>query len=64
MVGSTFNSLIVSRAIFSFFQNTRRCINLASAGYKDQGGWQNVLSRFPRGNGTLLDLEFLEDGEF
>jgi hypothetical protein len=21
-----------------------------------------VLSRFPRGNGTLLDLEFLEDG--
>ncbi|ANB13284.1 saccharopine dehydrogenase (NAD+, L-lysine-forming) [Sugiyamaella lignohabitans] len=29
--------------------------------YKDQGGWQEVLSRFPAGNGTLYDLEFLED---
>ncbi|KAF2769254.1 Formate/glycerate dehydrogenase catalytic domain-like protein [Teratosphaeria nubilosa] len=29
--------------------------------YKGQGGWDTVLSRFPRGNGTLLDLEFLED---
>lgn len=29
--------------------------------YKDQGGWQDVLSRFPRGGGTLLDLEFLTD---
>jgi saccharopine dehydrogenase (NAD+, L-lysine forming) len=29
--------------------------------YKNQGGWQNVLSRFPRGGGTLLDLEFLTD---
>ncbi|KKY25607.1 putative saccharopine dehydrogenase [Phaeomoniella chlamydospora] len=29
--------------------------------YKQQGGWQNVLSRFPRGGGTLLDLEFLTD---
>jgi hypothetical protein len=30
-------------------------------GYKNQGGWEKVLSRFPRGGGTLLDLEFLED---
>lgn len=29
--------------------------------YKNQGGWQQVLSRFPRGGGTLLDLEFLTD---
>lgn len=29
--------------------------------YKNQGGWETVLSRFPRGKGTLLDLEFLED---
>ena len=29
--------------------------------YKDQGGWQQVLGRFPRGGGTLLDLEFLQD---
>lgn len=29
--------------------------------YKQQGGWQNVLSRFPRGGGTLYDLEFLTD---
>lgn len=29
--------------------------------YKDQAGWQKVLSRFPAGNGTLYDLEFLED---
>ncbi|KAK5164153.1 Saccharopine dehydrogenase [Saxophila tyrrhenica] len=29
--------------------------------YKGQGGWQQVLGRFPRGKGTLLDLEFLED---
>ncbi|KAI7601559.1 Saccharopine dehydrogenase, partial [Hortaea werneckii] len=26
-----------------------------------QGGWEKVLGRFPRGKGTLLDLEFLED---
>ena len=31
-------------------------------GYKGQGGWDTVLSRFPQGKGTLLDLEFLEDG--
>lgn len=31
-------------------------------GYKGQGGWETVLGRFPRGKGTLLDLEFLEDG--
>ncbi|RDL38513.1 uncharacterized protein BP5553_02853 [Venustampulla echinocandica] len=32
--------------------------------YKEQGGWETVLARFPRGGGTLLDLEFLqhEDG--
>ncbi|EAZ63304.1 Saccharopine dehydrogenase [NAD+, L-lysine-forming] (Lysine--2-oxoglutarate reductase) (SDH) [Scheffersomyces stipitis CBS 6054] len=29
--------------------------------YKDQGGWKDVLSRFPAGNGTLYDLEFLEN---
>lgn len=28
--------------------------------YKEQAGWQEVLSRFPRGGGTLLDLEFLQ----
>lgn len=29
--------------------------------FKNQAGWQDVLSRFPRGGGTLLDLEFLTD---
>ena len=29
--------------------------------YKNQGGWAEVLSRFPAGNGLLLDLEFLVD---
>lgn len=29
--------------------------------YKNQGGWAEVLSRFPAGNGTLYDLEFLQD---
>ncbi|KAL9056456.1 MAG: hypothetical protein Q9162_002937 [Coniocarpon cinnabarinum] len=29
--------------------------------YKGQDGWDKVLGRFPRGNGTLLDLEFLQD---
>lgn len=29
--------------------------------YKNQRGWEDVLSRFPAGNGTLLDLEFLQD---
>ncbi|KAK5658740.1 hypothetical protein OQA88_1549 [Cercophora sp. LCS_1] len=29
--------------------------------YKQQGGWEKVLARFPRGGGTLLDLEFLVD---
>ncbi|KAG7195193.1 Saccharopine dehydrogenase [Scheffersomyces spartinae] len=29
--------------------------------YKGQAGWQDVLRRFPQGNGTLYDLEFLED---
>ena len=28
---------------------------------KQQGGWDTVLARFPRGGGTLLDLEFLVD---
>ena len=32
-----------------------------SLGYKNQGGWESVLSRFPNGGGTLLDLEFLTD---
>jgi saccharopine dehydrogenase (NAD+, L-lysine-forming) len=29
--------------------------------YKQQAGWQSVLARWPRGGGTLLDLEFLTD---
>ncbi|KAJ5185330.1 hypothetical protein N7491_006799 [Penicillium cf. griseofulvum] len=29
--------------------------------FKQQGGWEKVLSRWPRGKGTLLDLEFLTD---
>ncbi|KAJ1652960.1 Saccharopine dehydrogenase [Dispira simplex] len=29
--------------------------------YKQQGGWMDVLSRFDRGQGLLLDLEFLTD---
>ncbi|KAJ1917109.1 Saccharopine dehydrogenase [Tieghemiomyces parasiticus] len=29
--------------------------------FKNQGGWKDVLSRFDRGQGTLLDLEFLND---
>ncbi|MCJ1240431.1 Saccharopine dehydrogenase [Varicellaria rhodocarpa] len=29
--------------------------------FKKQTGWESVLSRFPRGGGTLLDLEFLTD---
>ncbi|KAK7540896.1 uncharacterized protein J3D65DRAFT_616850 [Phyllosticta citribraziliensis] len=29
--------------------------------YKGQGGWQQVLSRFPRGGSVLYDLEFLVD---
>ncbi len=28
---------------------------------KTQGGWKEVLGRFPRGGGTLYDLEFLAD---
>jgi Alanine dehydrogenase/PNT, N-terminal domain len=29
--------------------------------YKNQAGWEKVLGRWPRGGGTLLDLEFLTD---
>lgn len=29
--------------------------------FKDQSNWREVLSRFPRGGGTLYDLEFLTD---
>lgn len=29
--------------------------------YKNQRGWQDVLGRFPKGGGTLYDLEFLQD---
>ncbi|KAI5807680.1 hypothetical protein DFH27DRAFT_608439 [Peziza echinospora] len=29
--------------------------------FKNQKGWERVLGRFPRGGGTLLDLEFLQD---
>jgi saccharopine dehydrogenase (NAD+, L-lysine-forming) len=28
--------------------------------FKGQHGWEKVLSRYSRGGGTLLDLEFLE----
>ncbi|KAI9208989.1 saccharopine dehydrogenase Lys3 [Polychytrium aggregatum] len=31
--------------------------------YKQQAGWKDVLSRFKRGNGTLLDLEFLKNDQ-
>lgn len=31
--------------------------------YKDQGGWKDVLKRFPAGKGTLYDLEFLENDQ-
>lgn len=31
--------------------------------YKNQGGWEDVLKRFPEGNGTLYDLEFLENDQ-
>lgn len=31
--------------------------------YKNQGGWRDVLSRFPNGNGVLYDLEFLENDQ-
>ncbi|KAK6465409.1 Saccharopine dehydrogenase (lysine--2-oxoglutarate reductase) [Scheffersomyces coipomensis] len=31
--------------------------------YKDQGGWKDVLKRFPEGKGTLYDLEFLENDQ-
>lgn len=31
--------------------------------YKDQGGWKDVLKRFPEGHGTLYDLEFLENDQ-
>lgn len=31
--------------------------------FKDQNGWQKVLGRYPAGNGTLYDLEFLEDDD-
>lgn len=31
--------------------------------YKNQAGWEQVLGRFPRGNGVLYDLEFLENDQ-
>ncbi len=42
------------------FPLTHRHIQFAHA-YKEQSGWQNVLSRFTRGNGTLYDIEYLVD---
>jgi saccharopine dehydrogenase (NAD+, L-lysine forming) len=30
--------------------------------FKNQGGWKELLHRFDAGNGTILDLEFLQDG--
>jgi saccharopine dehydrogenase (NAD+, L-lysine-forming) len=29
--------------------------------FKGQAGWKDVLGRFDHGQGTLLDLEFLND---
>jgi saccharopine dehydrogenase (NAD+, L-lysine-forming) len=29
--------------------------------FKEQGGWKEILHRFDQGNGTILDLEFLND---
>jgi saccharopine dehydrogenase (NAD+, L-lysine-forming) len=40
------------------FPLTHKHIQFAHA-YKEQQGWQDVLSRFTRGNGTLYDIEFL-----
>lgn len=34
-----------------------------SQGYKGQGGWDKVLGRYHQGQGTLLDMEFLQDGQ-
>ncbi len=31
--------------------------------YKEQAGWQNLLSRFKKGGGELFDLEYLVDTE-
>ncbi|KAF2237146.1 Formate/glycerate dehydrogenase catalytic domain-like protein [Viridothelium virens] len=39
---------------------SHRMIHFAHC-YKGQSGWEKVLSRFPRGGGTLYDLEFLQD---
>ncbi len=40
------------------FPLTHKHIQFAHA-YKEQQGWQDVLSRFTRGDGTLYDIEFL-----
>jgi saccharopine dehydrogenase (NAD+, L-lysine forming) len=29
--------------------------------FKQQGGWKDLLARFERGQGLLLDIEFLHD---
>lgn len=31
--------------------------------FKEQGGWKEILHRFDQGNGTILDLEFLNDAQ-
>ncbi|KAG0366688.1 Saccharopine dehydrogenase, partial [Mortierella sp. AD032] len=31
--------------------------------FKNQGGWTEILSRFDEGQGTILDLEFLNDDQ-
>ena len=31
--------------------------------YKNQGGWEKTLSRWPSGEGVLYDLEFLQDAQ-
>lgn len=29
--------------------------------YKNQAGWQDIIRRFVKGNGVILDMEFLTD---
>lgn len=42
------------------FPLTHKHIYFAHA-YKEQQGWQSILSRFTKGKGTLFDLEYLTD---
>lgn len=44
------------------FPLTHKHIQFAHA-YKEQTGWQDVLRRFTKGDGTLYDIEFLVDDQ-